>query len=85
MPISTPQPAYPPEAMRAGTTGEVVISFTVNTDGSVSNVELVSAKPRGVFERNVQSTVRRWRYQPLAKTAAPAYSAEHARRRSGLA
>lgn len=65
VPISTPQPAYPPEAMRAGTTGEVVISFTVNTDGSVSNVELVSAKPRGVFERNVQSTVRRWRYQPV--------------------
>ena len=65
VPISTPQPAYPPEAMRAGTTGEVVISFTVNTDGSVSNVELVSAKPRGVFERNVQSTVRRWRFQPV--------------------
>jgi len=42
-----------------------VISFTVNPDGTVSNVELVSAKPRGVFERNVQSTVRRWRYQPV--------------------
>lgn len=63
--ISTPQPAYPPEALRAGTAGEVVVSFTVNTDGSVSNVELVSARPRGVFERNVQSTVRRWRYQPV--------------------
>ena len=63
--ISTPQPSYPPEALRAGTAGEVVISFTVNTDGSVSNVELISAKPRGVFERNVQSTVRRWRYQPI--------------------
>ena len=63
--VSTPQPAYPPEALRAGTAGEVVVSFTVNTDGSVSNVELVSARPRGVFERNVQSTVRRWRYQPV--------------------
>ncbi len=63
--ISTPQPSYPPEALRAGTAGEVVVSFTVNTDGSVSNVELISARPRGVFERNVQSTVRRWRYQPI--------------------
>ena len=64
MPVSTPQPAYPPEARRAGTSGEVTVSFTVNTDGSVSDVELVSAKPRGVFDRSVQGAVRRWRFQP---------------------
>jgi protein TonB len=66
VPISTPQPAYPPEAARAGTAGEVVLSFTVNTDGSVSNIELVSAKPRGVFERNTQAAVRRWKFQPIS-------------------
>ncbi len=66
VPISTPQPAYPPEAARAGTAGEVVLSFTVNTDGSVSNIDIVSAKPRGVFERNAQAAVRRWRFQPIA-------------------
>ena len=64
VPVSTPQPAYPPEARRAGTSGEVSVSFTVNTDGSVSDVELVSAKPRGVFDRSVQGAVRRWRFQP---------------------
>ncbi|MFT3807896.1 energy transducer TonB [Arenimonas sp.] len=64
VPISTPQPAYPPEARRAGASGEVTVSFTVNTDGSVSDVELVSAKPRGVFDRSVQGAVRRWRFQP---------------------
>jgi len=64
VPVSTPQPAYPPEARRAGTSGEVTVSFTVNTDGSVSDVELVSAKPRGVFDRSVQGAVRRWRFQP---------------------
>lgn len=64
VPISTPQPAYPPEARRANASGEVTVSFTVNTDGSVSDVELVSAKPRGMFDRSVQSAVRRWRFQP---------------------
>ncbi len=64
VPVSTPQPAYPPEALRARASGQVVVSFTVNADGSVSNVDIVSAKPRGMFERNVQSTVRRWQFQP---------------------
>lgn len=64
--ISTPQPAYPPDAARSKTSGQVVVSFTVNSDGSVSNIDIVSARPRGVFERNVQSAVRRWKFQPIA-------------------
>ena len=64
--VSTPQPAYPPAAQRSGTKGQVVVSFTVNPDGSVGDVNIVSAKPRGVFERNVQSAVKKWRFQPIA-------------------
>lgn len=66
--VSTPQPAYPPAAQRSGTAGEVVVTFTVNSDGSVGNIEVVSARPRGVFERSVQSAVRRWRFQPIRGT-----------------
>jgi protein TonB len=66
VPISTPQPAYPPAAMRSGTSGQVVVSFTVNADGSVGEVNIVSAKPRGVFDRAVQAAVKKWRYQPMA-------------------
>jgi protein TonB len=64
--VSTPQPAYPPQAQRSGTKGQVVVSFTVNPDGSVGDINIVSAKPRGVFERNVQAAVKRWRFQPIA-------------------
>ena len=63
--ISTPQPAYPPDALRSGTTGTVEVEFVVNRDGSVSDVRVVKANPRGVFERGVQATVRKWQYQPL--------------------
>jgi protein TonB len=45
-----------------------VVSFTVNPDGSVGDVNILSARPRGVFERNVQAAVKRWRYQPIATT-----------------
>ena len=64
--VNTPQPAYPPQARRAGTSGEVVLTFTVNTDGSVDNVDVVSARPRGVFERSTQAAVRRWRFRPVS-------------------
>ena len=34
--ISTPQPKYPPDAYRSGTSGEVEVEFTVGPDGSVT-------------------------------------------------
>lgn len=62
--ISTPQPPFPPEALRDGTSGQVVATFTVNADGSVSGISIISAKPRGTFERTVQNTLKHWKYQP---------------------
>lgn len=66
--ISTPQPSYPVEAQRQGTNGQVVVSFVVNSDGSVGNISVISARPRGVFEKTVQNAVRRWRFQPIDGT-----------------
>ncbi len=63
--ISTPQPAYPPEARRAGISGEVELEITIDTDGSVSDTKVIRATPRNTFERGVQSTVRRWKFQPV--------------------
>jgi protein TonB len=64
--VSAPQPVFPPEARRSHTSGAVTVSFTVNADGSVSNVDVVNARPRGVFERSVQNAVRKWRFQPMS-------------------
>jgi TonB family protein len=65
VPVSTPQPPYPPEAARASQKGQVIATFTVNTDGSVGNVRIVKSTPRGVFDGTVKGTVARWRFQPL--------------------
>ena len=64
--ISTPPPKYPPEALRAGQSGEVLVEFTVGTDGSVSSARVVRGNPPRVFDREAVAAVKRWRYQPVA-------------------
>ena len=64
--ISTPAPRYPPEALRAGTSGEVVVEFTVNVDGSVGDARVVRGNPPRVFDREAVNAVKRWRFQPVA-------------------
>jgi periplasmic protein TonB len=64
--ISTPPPKYPPEALRAGQSGEVLVEFTVGTDGSVDSARVVRGNPPRVFDREAVAAVKRWRFQPVA-------------------
>ncbi len=68
VPISTPQPPYPREALASGTKGEVVAEITINGAGDVTGVRIISASPRNVFDKTVQSTVRRWKYRGNGET-----------------
>ena len=62
--IQRVNPEYPPAAERKGTEGSVEVSFTVSTDGRVSDVIIVSSEPSDVFDRAAVDAVRRWRYEP---------------------
>ena len=64
--LSTPAPAYPPEALRSGRSGEVQVEFTVNPDGSVADARVIRADPPRVFDRAALNAVRRWRFEPVA-------------------
>lgn len=61
--LSTPQPPYPREALASGIKGEVTAEISINGAGEVTGVRILSASPRNVFERGVQSTVRRWKFR----------------------
>ncbi len=63
--ISTPAPRYPPEALRAGTSGEVLVELTVGTDGSVTAARVVRAEPARIFDREALNSVRRWKFEPV--------------------
>lgn len=63
--VSAPSPRYPPEALRAGTSGEVLVELTIGTDGSVTNARVVRATPARVFDREALNAVRRWKFEPI--------------------
>jgi protein TonB len=67
-PISTPQPPYPREAARSRASGTVVVQYTIGPDGRVSDVEIIRARPRGLFERTVEQTVSTWRFEATGET-----------------
>lgn len=63
--LSTPAPKFPPDALRAGQSGEVQVEFTVGTDGSVTAARVVRSNPARIFDREAVNAVRRWRFQPV--------------------
>jgi protein TonB len=42
----------------------VVARLHIAADGSVNRIEIVSARPARLFEREVRETAMRWRYEP---------------------
>ena len=67
--VRTPQPAYPREAARSGVTGEVTVEISIAANGSVSDVRVLRAQPRGQFDRAVLNTVRGWQFEPMEAPA----------------
>ncbi|HEY0662305.1 MAG TPA: energy transducer TonB [Lysobacter sp.] len=65
-PVSMPAPRYPPEALRAGQSGSVLVEYTVGTDGTVTTARVVRSNPARVFDREAVNAVRKWRFQPVA-------------------
>lgn len=65
-PVSTPAPRYPAEALRSGTSGEVLVEITVGTDGSVVNARVLRSTPARIFDREAINAVKRWRFEPVA-------------------
>lgn len=56
-------PQYPPRALRSGIEGSVTVEFTIATDGSVKDPEIVSADPANIFEDAVLRSIQRWKFE----------------------
>lgn len=65
--IKTQEPRYPRQALRAGTEGHVLLAFTITEQGDVTEIEVVQAEPRGVFDRAAMEAVSSWQYQPFTE------------------
>lgn len=64
IPLVRIQPQYPRRAIMRGTEGEVVLAFTITPTGGVKNIEVVSATPKGIFERAAKRALLKWKFKP---------------------
>ncbi|MDE3210494.1 MAG: M56 family metallopeptidase [Pseudomonadota bacterium] len=61
-PIRVRQPVYPQVALQRGIEGQVVVEFSLTSNGGVTDLRLVRAAPAGVFEQAALDAMRGWRY-----------------------
>ena len=64
MPLVRPPAVYPARAKMRGIEGIVKARLTIRPDGTVSDVEIISAEPEGVFEREAMRAMYRYRFSP---------------------
>jgi protein TonB len=58
------RPVYPYRARQRGVEGEVTVKLLVRADGTVGEIEVLAATPRGYFEDSVLRTAEDWRFAP---------------------
>lgn len=64
-------PQYPIEAAQKGIEGWVKLSFSIDTDGSVTNIQIVDAQPKRLFNHAAKKALKGWRYQAKFVDAVP--------------
>jgi protein TonB len=63
-PVVRVPPVYPYRARERGIEGVVQVKLLVNADGSVGDVQILDARPKGMFEDAVMKCVPQWKFNP---------------------
>ena len=66
--VSSRPPVYPPRALRKGVKGWIFLGFTINTNGSVSDIKVLAAEPLGTFERDSIKALQQWEFDASSKS-----------------
>jgi periplasmic protein TonB len=67
IPVSSIRVRYPSTALRNNQEGWVDLQYTVNPDGSVTNVSVVNAEPRHVFDSAAIDAIRHAKFSPAMR------------------
>jgi protein TonB len=55
----------------AGTTGFVVVAFTLSVEGVPQDISIIESSPPRVFDQSARRAVSRWRFQPVLVNGQP--------------
>ncbi len=72
-------PTVPSMAVSRRISGFVVVTYTIDQQGKVRDIEVVEADPQNIFEDAVRDAVARWQYQPRTENGVAVESRGRAR------
>jgi periplasmic protein TonB len=62
-PVTREPLEFPREAVKAGVDkGEVKVKVSIDATGSVTDVQIVEAKPPRIFDRAVRASLAKWKF-----------------------
>jgi TonB family protein len=70
-PIDRSPPRFPSRAARHRKIGWVLLEYTVRSDGSTADIQVIEAAPEGYFENVSKDAVSRWKYEPPMEDGKP--------------
>lgn len=70
-PIERKPPRYPVQARQTGTEGWVLVSFIVDVDGSVKDIEILDTSIENYFEKPSLRAIEQWTYEPATIDGQP--------------
>jgi periplasmic protein TonB len=69
--LNNPPPEYPPQAVRQGLQGTVLLRVHVLSDGKVDAVEVKQSSGRKILDEEAVRTVKRWLFTPSKRGETP--------------
>jgi protein TonB len=64
-------PRYPSRALSRGIEGWVLLEFTIDQLGQATDLIVVEADPKGVFDRAAVNAIKKWKYRPKTENGRP--------------
>ncbi|MBA2237535.1 MAG: energy transducer TonB, partial [Lysobacter sp.] len=71
LPGRTPAPRYPPQALRRGERGNVLVRAEIGPDGVPVSVSVAQSSGSRLLDRAATDAVLRWRFQPAELNGRP--------------
>lgn len=63
-PLHVFAPQYPPKALAKRTQGSVTVAFTIQPDGTTTDIHIVDSTPPGLFDDVARAAVSQWLFHP---------------------